>query len=105
MSRPCPPQAGDYFLTRPLPTTIRCRAYDAPPRVGGRLLNTIEPGTYLGPVEEVSVTADFTTILVRGVWVNVWARTRGGVQYARQVDPMTVEYWVGLGWRDGYNDP
>ena len=89
---------GIYYRTREMPTGIRCKAYTKPPSAGdGVYITTISPGTYLGPVECVDFSEHFTTILVRGYWINV----RGyGVHYADLVPFWRVEAWYRQGWRD-----
>ena len=112
------PRDGDYFVTKSGQTTIRCKAYTAPPvegdgRTPHRYITTMAPGTYFGPVEEVVQTSAFTTVLVRGYWVNVWRvnAPRGpipgvwdpadlGVLFATPVPPWTVASWRRRGWRD-----
>ena len=54
-------------------------------------LATIEPGTYLGPIEDVEHTSGFVTILVKGYWINVCAASKGGVKFASIVPAKEVE--------------
>ena len=88
--------------TKPLPTLIRCKAYTAPPNSGGRYICTIEPSTYLGPVERVLVSNVFVTILVRGYWINVWKARVGGFgnSFAYLVDEDLLFSWHLRGWQD-----
>ena len=88
---------GTYFVTKPLPTKIRCKAYDMPVMFGGEHICTFDPGTYLGPVEAFTSTPDFMTICVRGYWINVWGF---GQPYARLVDWTEVEAWRLQGWQE-----
>ena len=87
---------GQYYRTRPRWSKVRCVAYDAPP-FDGRYITTISPGTTLGPVENYLQTAQFTTICVRGYWINVW---REGVHFAHRVPSREVRYWKSRGWYD-----
>ena len=95
------PSENDYFLTKPEPTEIRCKAYADPPSVGNKsgYILTIDPGTYLGPVEEVEHTHRFVTIRVKGYWINVWTSERGGNHFAKAVNKDTVEQWIRRGWK------
>ena len=95
-SRP-QPMVGSYWQSKALPTKIRCKAYDAPPRVRGTCLTTIEPSTTLGPVEAVEHWGDFVTILVRGYWINVW---NNNIPFAFAVCPDVVDEWRSNGWQD-----
>ena len=88
---------GSYWQSKALPTRIRCKAYDAPPRVRGTYRTTIEPSTTLGPVEAVEHRGDFVTILVRGYWINVW---KNGIPFAFAVCPDVVDEWRSNGWQD-----
>ena len=91
---------GDYVVTKKLPTRIRCKAYDNPPPYGN-LICVMEPETYLGPVERVCHSDEFTTIQVRGYWINVWsARDSGGVLFAYQVPRIVQDSWYEQGWVD-----
>ena len=92
---------GDYVRTKPPPTRIRCKGYSAPPDVGGIHLGTCAPGTYLGPVEEVTSGRGFITILVRGWWINV-SSDEGGrrVHFATRVQPRERSAWARAGWYD-----
>ena len=85
---------GQYYVSRPRPTRIRCKAYDQPPK-DGRLITTIEPATYLGPVENFIHSQTFATICVRGYWINVWCQ---GVAYADCEDAAEVLRWKARGW-------
>ena len=88
---------ANYYQTKELPTNIRCKAYTKPPRCGdGVYITTISPGTYLGPVENYDVTAEYATILVRGYWINV---RYCGVKFADKVPDATVQGWYRMGWR------
>ena len=93
---------GQYWMTRPAPTRVVCKGYSRPPSQGGRHLVTIERGTYVGPVEQVEITWQFTTILVRGMWINVWGQvgTEPGVFYAYLVSESEVQEWYRQGWVD-----
>ena len=95
------PSKNDYFLTKPVPTNICCKAYVNPPSVEDRYgyILTIAPGTYLGPVEEVEHTHRFVTIRVKGYWINVWTSERGGKHFAKAVNKATVDQWTRRGWK------
>ena len=95
------PRVGDYYCTRAHPTRVVCRAYTAPPSIGGHFITDIERGTSLGPVEDWEESDDFITICVQGWWVNVWAAARGGVHYAFRYPNEEVESWRAAGWLDG----
>ena len=103
------PRKGNYCQCKPLPTRIRCKAYDVPPSVGirsGKDPHTVmKPGEYLGPVEEMEHTPTFVSILVKGYWINIWRadgkgiKAKGkGVDFASIVDEVTVARWVLNGW-------
>ena len=99
---PCPSVApGHYLVTKQLPTAIRCKAYTHPlVNGGGEYITTIDPGTTIGPVEEVRFTGQFLSVLIRGYWINVWAADRGGVMFAYRVPEGIVRGWRARGWRD-----
>ena len=92
--------AGQYYRTRK-EGAIVCKAYDAPP-FKGTWKATLEKGITVGPVEEWVQDKNFTTILVRGYWINIWAAQgkRNGVSYAFLVDNAEVQEWKARGWRD-----
>ena len=87
---------GQYFLCRPLPTHIRCKAYDQPPDAGS-YITSLEPGTYLGPVDNFSHCDAYASICVGGYWVNVWCR---GVDFTYGVEEAEVLRWKARGWTD-----
>ena len=94
---------GQYILTKPLPTQIRCKAYDGPPGGGGgSFITTISPGTHIGPVEEVVHTDQFVTILCRGYWINIWRAARGttdhGTDFAFVISQRESDSWCWHGW-------
>ena len=91
-----PAQPGQYWRTKPAPTRIRCKAYSMPEPYG-EYLATIDPGTYLGPVEMVDESSHYTAILVRGFWINVWGR---GTYFAKVVPDSEVQGWYQQGWHD-----
>ena len=68
-----PPEVatGDYFRTRGSGSS-RCKAYSAPPGIGGRYICTVKQGIYLGPVGEYELTDRYLIIEVRSYWINVW---------------------------------
>ncbi len=72
-----------------------------PPPTGKRIV-TIEPGTYLGPVEDYMHNEQFATICVRGYWINVWrvGRMGLGIDFARLVPESEVDRWRSEGWYD-----
>ena len=73
-------QKGQYYVTKPKPTRIRCKAYDAPPP-NGKELSTFEPGDLIGPVEEYAYCKWFATIRVGDSWINVWCAQRKGAEW------------------------
>ena len=85
---------GGYVFTRQH-RKIRCKAYTEPPGLdaygnyifSGQYIATIEPGTYLGPVETVIWTGEYQSILVRDCWINV---NKGGSVFAKRVLPTSV---------------
>ena len=103
---------GDYVRTRDAPTRTVCRAYTAPPDVchrslriygGGAYLATLAPGTYLGPIEDLCVSARFVTILVREFWINVWLCSpvgQRGACLALRIPSAEVAMWKAQGWTD-----
>ena len=60
-------------------------------------MNSIEPGTFLGPVETFVHSSEFATIFVRGYWINVW---RQGTIYADKASSEVIADWRANGWRD-----
>ncbi len=62
----------------------------------GQHLATIEPGTYLGPVEDWNQSDQFATICVRNWWINVWSAA--GTYFAFPVPSIEVEGWHANGW-------
>ena len=74
-------QAGDFLRTRPLPTRARCKVYDAAPP-NGRYLETLPPGTLIGPVLSRVSSSRFETVQIGAGWVNVWTSRQGGQQFA-----------------------
>ena len=105
---------GDYLRTREGAHGAVCRAYSAPPDVchetfqirgGGAHLATLDPGTYIGPVEEFCVSVRFVTVLIRSYWINVWVRTphrRRGVSLVTHVLASDVTDWYAHGWTDWF---
>ena len=91
----------EYWQTRPSPTRVVCRAYTAPPSLGGHLICTIQPGTFLGPVEDKEATDEFVTICVQGWWINVWGSKWGqnGTWFAHRVPDVEILLWEHDGWR------
>ena len=92
---------GDYVQTAPLPTKIRCKAYTDPPsRVNNRIvfeggyICTLDPGTYIGPVEKIVYCEPYWTIRVRDYWINV---SRNYTRFANKVESSEVECWKGTG--------
>ena len=61
---------GDYVKTRGGCTRVRVKAYSRPPP-DGEYMYTVQPGTRLGPVEEVGVYGNFITISVDGYFFNI----------------------------------
>ena len=93
---------GDYVQTAPLPTKIRCKAYTDPPScVHGQIvfeggyLCTLDPGTYIGPVEKIVYCEPYWTIRVRDYWINV---SRNYTRFANKVESSEVECWKRYGW-------
>ena len=110
MSDPRPwPQIGGYVQTKRHPTRIRCKAYTAPPGGdGGDLITTIDPGTSLGPIEDVQHTSLFVTIMVKGWWINIWHWRNNphelmtnniGINYATVYEQADIDEWEQHGWR------
>ena len=91
---------GGYFKTigRNRHGIIR-NAYTAPWPDGTHITN-ISPNTYLGPVENFLEGDRFTTICVRGWWINVWGSAPKGKVYAHNVPTTIVQAWYARGWRD-----
>ena len=66
-------EVGDYIVTRPAPTKIRCRGWTASAsQGGGQRITTFPCGTRLGPVEAVERTIEFVSVRVGPVWINIW---------------------------------
>ena len=116
------PHPGEYLVTRGAASMLRCKAYTAPPIQGGhgQYITTIAPDTYLGPIEETVHTPVFTTVLIRGYWINVWrahrsdmrqdgspfpyrpsySTTTRGILFAPPVPSTAVQIWYQRGWVD-----
>ena len=90
-------ETGDYVRTLPVGKT-RCVAYTAPPSVGGARITSISQGTYLGPVGQWEQTPAFTSVEVRGYWVNVWASQPRPKLFASVVPREVVNAWIAQGW-------
>ena len=76
----------------------RCKAYTAPPSAGGgQYICTLSQGTFIGPIEEVLETEQYTTICCRGYWVNIWCNR---AMFCRIVPPAELEEWRAAGWQD-----
>ena len=86
---------GQYVQTRFFGKT-RCKAYTAPPPWGAYIC-TIEQGSFLGPIQEVIESREFTTVLVKGYFINVWAKSQRA-QFARVVPLEESEAWCRRGW-------
>ena len=97
MDRPAEAQIGRYFLTKPASSSVRCRAYDAPPSLGGTKMCTIQPNTTIGPIEAVEDTYQFRAVLVRGFWINVWSASSGKL-IKHVIQDEVVRRWVQHGW-------
>ena len=93
-----PPEVatGDYFRTRGSGSS-RCKAYSAPPGIGGRYICTVEQGIYLGPVGEYELTDRYLTIEVRGYWINVFDCSNQ-VSFAHRVPRQEIAAWEQKGW-------
>ena len=93
---------GQYWQTRNnVGTRVRCVGYTAPfPR--GQKLATLEPGTYIGPVQDVVYSARFLTVLVNGWWINVY-QCEEEVAFAYPVPRTEVAHWHRCGWEDRYD--
>ena len=96
----------DYFQTV-WHWRTRCKRYDAPP-YGGRYIDTLDPGTIVGPITCVRHSARFMTVEVEGLWINVWGtrarsdpvqREAHGSLYARPTRPPTLPSTTGL-WNE-----
>ena len=72
---------GDVLRTKELPTRIRCKVYDAAPPYG-QYLETLAPGTLIGPVLSTCSSPVFETVEIAAGWVNIWTSRRRGVQFA-----------------------
>ena len=96
MATPPRLQIGQYYVTRPWWSQVRCKAYDAPPP-HGQYIATIDPRTYLGPVEDYRESPFYKTICVRGQWINVWG---SGVHFAFLVPDWERQEWTRRGWVD-----
>ena len=88
---------AEYWITLPAwIAPIECIAYG----FDGHFITTIAPGTSLGPVENFRQTSEFSTICVKGWWINVWASAGGRVYYAARYPREDVTAWFQCGWRD-----
>ena len=96
---PIPPSIlpGDYVRTN-IGGLSRCKAYDAPPRVLGNYICTIDQGTYLGPIRDIELSNSHLTILVRGYWINIWSADNNA-HFARKVDRAEIQEWAARGWQ------
>ena len=103
---------GDFLRTIDH-RSIRCKRYDEPP-YSGRYIDTLDPGTTLGPVTRVLHTPTFMTVEADGKWINVWGtaaradpmeREARGTLYANRTAPPTGPSDSGLWGRDGHPIP
>ena len=95
---------GDFLRTIEH-RSIRCKRYDEPP-FRGRYIDTLDPGTTLGPVTRVLHTSTFMAVEVDGKWINVWRGLWGrGTLYANRTAQPTVPSDSGLWGRDGHPIP
>ena len=113
------PQIGDYYQTCSARLSQRAEAYASPPTtVKRRLICTIDPETYLGPVITAVETEDIVSILVAGWWIDIWKRTpiqpranKGAdrqtfddtsssiaVQFAGRIPKSIIASWLRHGW-------
>ena len=90
-------ETGDYVRSLTVGQT-RCVAYTAPPSVGGARITSIAQGTYLGPVGQWEQTPAFTSVEIRGWWINIWASQPRPKLFATVVPTDTVAGWVTQGW-------
>ena len=88
---------GQYYKTRGGMTKIRCKAYTAPPGSGGTYITSIDASTYLGPVEAWLDIVEYTTILVREYWINIWAADHN-CHFATKVPSREIRSWMTRGW-------
>ena len=51
--------------------TIRCKLYTAPP-YDGAYVDTLPPGTWVGPIEAIYHSRLFAAVQVDGHWINFW---------------------------------
>ena len=51
--------------------TIRCKLYTAPP-YDGAYVDTLPPGTWVGPIEAIYHSRHFAAVQVDGLWMNFW---------------------------------
>ena len=62
---------GDMFKSKAAPSTIRVKAYTAPPP-NGEYITTLDQDVYFGPAQEVIYRNSFVTIKVApDYWINV----------------------------------
>ena len=92
---------GQYILSKPLPTLSRCKAYNAPPP-DGNYICTIDPSTYIGPIDAVVESEVFITIRCRTFWINIWKSKRGsvdrGISFAKVISREVSDNWCQRGW-------
>ena len=84
-------------------STIQCRAYNGyPPE--GQYLCTLDPETSFGPVQAWVDGPVFSSVCVRGFWINVWKahapNEQHGVWFAHPYPPWEVASWRRRGWWD-----
>ena len=100
-------KVGDYVRTKcSAGTQIRCKAYSEPTfylNETGRLLylgdyiTTIEPGTYLGPVEDIASNPFYVAIKVKEYWINVIDKKKN-TAFATKVPMYCIREWERHGW-------
>ena len=72
---------GEFLRTRPASSKARCKIYDAP-WPNGKWKFTLAPNELIGPVLSVVSSEAFVTIQTNDGWINIWASTNGGQQFA-----------------------
>ena len=110
------PLRGEYYQAK-YHATIRLHGYWIPPRYGilpgveGRGFNnrafpteSIEPGTFVGPVHDHDTWGGFVSIVVphpnhkeQLVWVNIWAMQPRPANFALRVSASKLREWQPAG--------
>ena len=83
---------GDYIRAIDHPT-IRCNQYTAP-LWDGDYLETLAPGSVLGPIDAISHQDVFMTVRIDGTCINIWRAHRLGTQANMEARGTAFASWA-----------